>query len=236
MGFEICEQLGWRIPQHTVVPMASGSLLTKIHKAYKEFSQLGIVSDTKFKIHGTQATGCAPISHALKKGTDIVKPVPKPDTIVKSLAIGTPADGYYAIHSMRQTGGSAEDVTDDEVVEGIRMLAEYAGIFAETAGGVTVAGAKKLIQSGHLGADDAEFTERAKRIAQPIRTVLASFGLDEKQVAIAHRVFSATVRGLIEPGTPLGRADDDIALQATVTLFVTALESGNWPTVEKAHR
>lgn len=155
MGFEICEQLGWRIPQHTVVPMASGSLLTKIHKAYKEFSQLGIVSDTKFKIHGTQATGCAPISHALKKGTDIVKPVPKPNTIVKSLAIGTPADGYYAIHSMRQTGGSAEDVTDDEVVEGIRMLAEYAGIFAETAGGVTVAGAKKLIQSGHIGADDS---------------------------------------------------------------------------------
>lgn len=155
MGFEICEQLGWRIPQHTVVPMASGSLLTKIHKAYKEFSQLGIVSDSKFKIHGTQATGCAPISHALKKGTDIVKPVPKPDTIVKSLAIGTPADGYYAIHSMRQTGGSAEDVTDDEVVEGIRMLAEYAGIFAETAGGVTVAGAKKLIQSGHIGADDS---------------------------------------------------------------------------------
>jgi len=155
MRFEICEQLGWRIPQHTVVPMASGSLLTKIHKAYKEFSQLGIVSDTKFKIHGTQATGCAPISHALKKGTDIVKPVPKPDTIVKSLAIGTPADGYYAIHSMRQTEGSAEDVTDDEVVEGIRMLAEYAGIFAETAGGVTVAGAKKLIQSGHIGADDS---------------------------------------------------------------------------------
>jgi threonine synthase len=155
MGFEICEQLGWRIPQHTVVPMASGSLLTKIHKAYKEFSQLGIVSDSKFKIHGTQATGCAPISHALKKGTDIVKPVPKPDTIVKSLAIGTPADGYYAIHSMRQTGGSAEDVTDEEVVEGIRMLAEYAGIFAETAGGVTVAGAKKLIHSGHIGADDS---------------------------------------------------------------------------------
>lgn len=155
MGFEICEQLGWRIPQHTVVPMASGSLLTKIHKAYKEFSQLGIVGDSKFKIHGTQATGCAPISHALKKGTDIVKPVPKPDTIVKSLAIGTPADGYYAIHSMRQTGGSAEDVTDEEVVEGIRMLAEYAGIFAETAGGVTVAGAKKLIQSGHIGVDES---------------------------------------------------------------------------------
>jgi threonine synthase len=155
MGFEICEQLGWRIPQHTVIPMASGSLLTKIHKAYKEFAQLGLVENTPFSVHGTQATGCAPISHAIKRGTDIVKPVPKPETIVKSLAIGTPADGYYAIHSMKQTGGSAEDVSDEEVVEGIRMLAEYAGIFAETAGGVTVAGAKKLIASGQIGADDS---------------------------------------------------------------------------------
>ena len=155
MGFEICEQLGWRIPQHTIIPMASGSLLTKIHKSYKEFAQLGLVENTPFSVHGTQATGCAPISHAIKRGTDIVKPVSKPDTIVKSLAIGTPADGYYAIHSMKQTGGSAEDVSDEEVVEGIRMLAEYAGIFAETAGGVTVAGAKKLIASGHIGKDDS---------------------------------------------------------------------------------
>ena len=155
MGFEICEQLGWRIPQHTVVPMASGSLLTKIHKAYKEFSQLGIVSESSYKIHGAQATGCAPISHALKRGTDIVKPVPKPDTIAKSLAIGTPADGYYAIHSMRQTGGFCEDVSDEEIVDGIRMLAEYAGIFAETAGGVTVASAKKLIASGHIPANES---------------------------------------------------------------------------------
>ncbi|MEI6715361.1 MAG: threonine synthase [Verrucomicrobiota bacterium] len=155
MGFEICEQLGWRIPQHTVIPMASGSLLTKIHKAYKEFSQLGIVEETPFKVHGAQAAGCSPISAAIKKGTDIVKPVAKPDTIVKSLAIGTPADGYYAIHTMKQTGGTAEDVTDEEVVEGIRLLAEYAGIFAETAGGVTVACAKKLIANGNIGANDS---------------------------------------------------------------------------------
>jgi threonine synthase len=155
MGFEICEQLGWRIPQHTVVPMASGSLLTKIHKAYKEFAQLGIVEAAPFKIHGAQPTGCSPISAAIKKGTDIVKPVPKPETIVKSLAIGTPADGYYAIHTMKQTGGTAEDVTDEEVVEGIRLLAEYAGIFAETAGGVTVACAKKLIAQGHIRADES---------------------------------------------------------------------------------
>ncbi|MEK0447571.1 MAG: hypothetical protein RLZZ399_2892 [Verrucomicrobiota bacterium] len=155
MGFEICEQLGWRIPQHTVIPMASGSLLTKIHKAYKEFTELGLVESTPFKVHGAQASGCSPISAALKKGTDIVKPVAKPETIVKSLAIGTPADGYYAIHTMKQTGGTADDVTDEEVVEGIRMLAEYAGIFAETAGGVTVATAKKLIAAGHIGAGDS---------------------------------------------------------------------------------
>lgn len=150
MGFEIAEQLGWSLPRHTVVPMASGSLLTKIHKAYKEFIQTGILEEAPFSIHGAQAGGCSPISEAMKKGTDIVKPVPKPETIVKSLAIGTPADGYYAIRSMKETGGHAEDVTDEEVIAGIRMLAEYAGIFAETAGGVTVASAKKLIETGKI--------------------------------------------------------------------------------------
>ncbi len=153
MGFEICEQLGWRIPRHTVAPMASGSLLTKIHKAYNEFVKCGIVDEAEFSVYGAQATGCAPISHAMKRGTDMVKPVPKPDTIAKSLAIGTPADGYYAIHAMRQTGGFAEDVTDEEIVEGIKLLAEHEGIFAETAGGVTVACAKKLIESGKIPAD-----------------------------------------------------------------------------------
>jgi len=155
MGFEICEQLGWRIPRHTVAPMASGSLLTKIHKAYNEFTKLGIVDSAPFSVYGAQATGCAPISHAMKKGTDIVKPVPKPETIVKSLAIGTPADGYYAIHAMRETGGFAEDVTDDEVVEGIRLLAECEGIFAETAGGVTTACAKRLIDTGKIPRDES---------------------------------------------------------------------------------
>lgn len=154
MGFEIMEQLGWRIPRHTVAPMASGSLLTKIHKAYGEFVKCGIVDAAEFSVYGAQATGCAPISHAMKRGTDIVKPVPKPDTIAKSLAIGTPADGYYAIHAMRQTGGFAEDVTDEEVVEGIKLLAEHEGIFAETAGGVTVACAKKLIETGKIPRDE----------------------------------------------------------------------------------
>lgn len=150
MGFEMVEQLGWKLPRHTVVCMASGSLLTKIHKAYTEFERVGIIEAQPFTIHGAQAAGCSPISTAMKRGTDIVKPVPNPDTIVKSLAIGTPADGYYAIRTMRETGGSAEDCTDAEVVEGIKLLAETEGIFAETAGGVTVACARKLIESGKI--------------------------------------------------------------------------------------
>lgn len=155
MGFEIAEQLGWRLPRHTVVCMASGSLLTKIHKAYQEFIKTGILEEQSYTIHGAQAGGCSPISAAMKKGTDIVKPVPNPETIVKSLAIGTPADGYYAIHAMRETGGHAEDCTDEEVIEGIKLLAETEGIFAETAGGVTVACAKKLIASGKIPADES---------------------------------------------------------------------------------
>jgi threonine synthase len=155
MGFEIAEQLGWRLPRHTVIPMASGSLLTKIHKAYKEFIQLGLVDQAEFSVHGAQASGCGPIAEARKKGVDIIKPVPKPNTIAKSLAIGTPADGYYAIHSMQDTGGTAEDATDEEIVEGIKLLAEHEGIFAETAGGVTVACAKKLIESGAIPAGES---------------------------------------------------------------------------------
>ena len=150
MGFEIAEQLGWRLPRHTVVPMASGSLLTKIHQAYSEFIHTGILDEQPFSIHGAQASGCSPISEAMKKGIEIVKPVPSPQTIVKSLAIGTPADGYYAIRTMKETGGHAEDVSDEEVVSGIRLLADTAGIFAETAGGVTVACARKLIESGQI--------------------------------------------------------------------------------------
>jgi threonine synthase len=154
MGFEILEQLGWKIPQHTVVCMASGSLLTKIHKSYQEFTKLGLVAESKYRIHGAQATGCAPISSAQKAGMDFFKPV-RPNTIAKSLAIGTPADGFYALKVMKETGGVGEDVTDDEIREGIKLLAEYEGIFAETAGGVTVGVAKKLIASGKIPANDS---------------------------------------------------------------------------------
>ena len=154
MGFEIIEQLGWRVPQHTVVPMASGSLLTKVRKSYQEFVGLGLVPEADYHVHGAQATGCAPISTAQKAGLDFFKPV-KPNTIAKSLAIGTPADGFYALKVMKDTGGAADDVTDDEVREGIRWLAECEGIFAETAGGVTVGVAKKLIASGRIPANDS---------------------------------------------------------------------------------
>src|SRR6266436_2185425 len=154
MGFEIIEQLGWRIPQHTVVCMASGSLLTKIHKSYQEFIKLGLTDKLDYHIHGAQATGCSPISTAQKAGLDFFKPV-KPNTIAKSLAIGTPADGFYALRAMKETGGSAEDVTDDEIREGIRLLAECEGIFAETAGGVTVGVAQKLIACGKIPAKDS---------------------------------------------------------------------------------
>lgn len=154
MGYEIMEQLGWQVPKHTVVCMASGSLLTKIQKSYQEFTKLGLVDETEFHIHGAQATGCSPISTAQKAGLDFFKPV-KPNTIAKSLAIGTPADGFYALKVMKETGGSAEDVTDDEIRDAIRLLAECEGIFAETAGGVTVGVAKKLIASGKIPANDS---------------------------------------------------------------------------------
>ncbi|MBI3876930.1 MAG: threonine synthase [Verrucomicrobia bacterium] len=153
-GYEIVEQLGWRVPQHTVVPMASGSLLTKIHKSYQEFIKLGLAPDSRYHIHGAQATGCNPISAAQKAGLDFFKPV-KPNTIAKSLAIGTPADGFYSLKVMKETGGHADDVSDDEVREGIRLLAETEGIFAETAGGVTVGVAKKLIAAGKIPANDS---------------------------------------------------------------------------------
>jgi threonine synthase len=154
LGFEIVEQLGWRVPQHTVIPMASGSLLTKVQKSYQEFIKLGLAAETPYHVHGAQATGCAPISTAQKAGLDFFKPV-KPNTIAKSLAIGTPADGFYALKVMKETGGAADDVTDDEVRDGIRLLAECEGIFSETAGGVTVGVAKKLIASGRIPAKDS---------------------------------------------------------------------------------
>ena len=149
LGYEVVEQLGWRLPAQVVVPIASGSLLTKVDKAFREFITLGLVEETPYKVFGAQATGCSPVSQAFRAGLDVVKPV-RPNTIAKSLAIGNPADGPYAIDAVRRTGGSIGDVTDVELVEGIRLLAETEGIFGETAGGVTVATLRQLIAAGEL--------------------------------------------------------------------------------------
>ncbi|RJK97774.1 threonine synthase [Vallicoccus soli] len=149
LGYEVAEQLGWRLPEQLVVPIASGSQLTKIDKGFRELVHLGLVDDAPYKVFGAQATGCSPVAQAWKAGHDVVRPV-KPDTIAKSLAIGNPADGPYVLDVCRRTGGAVEDVTDAEVVEGIRLLARTEGIFAETAGGVTVATLRKLLASGQL--------------------------------------------------------------------------------------
>lgn len=153
LAYEMVEQLGWKIPDNVVSPMAGGSLIVKIDKAFKEFHKLGIVDENNAKIFGAQATGCSPITTAVKNEWEFFKPV-KPDTICKSLAIGNPADGFYAARVMRDTGGYGEDVTDEELVEGIKLLANTEGIFAETAGGVTVATTKKLIEQGRINKDE----------------------------------------------------------------------------------
>ncbi|HEV7625106.1 MAG TPA: threonine synthase [Streptomyces sp.] len=149
LAYEICEQLGWQLPDQLVVPIASGSQLTKIDKGLKELIALGLVEDKPYKIFGAQAEGCSPVSRAFKDGHDVVRPV-RPDTIAKSLAIGNPADGPYVLDIARRTGGAVEDVDDGQIVDAIKLLARTEGVFAETAGGVTVGVTKKLIEEGKL--------------------------------------------------------------------------------------
>ncbi|MBU4342423.1 MAG: threonine synthase [Candidatus Omnitrophica bacterium] len=153
-GYEIAEQLGWRTPKHIIVPCAGGSLITKIWKGLKEFKNLGLINKVDTKIYAAQATGCAPIVTAIKENSEIIKPI-KPNTIAKSLAIGNPADGMYAAATVKDSGGTAEDVTDDEIVEAIKLLAVTEGVFTETAGGVTLGVTKKLIEQGKIPKDEA---------------------------------------------------------------------------------
>ena len=153
VGFEIAEQLGWRLPDNVVVPMAGGSLITKIRKAFKELVTLGLVADKPVKFFGAQATGCSPISTAVKSGADGIEPQ-RPNTIARSLAIGNPADGPYAIRTIRDSGGWAEDVSDVEIVSAIQELAETEGVFTETAGGVTTAVTARLYAHGRIHPDE----------------------------------------------------------------------------------
>jgi len=149
LGYEIAEQLGWRLPDQIVIPVASGSQLTKVHKAFKELIALGLVEEKPYKIFGAQAEGCNPVATAYKAGVDAIRPV-KPDTIAKSLAIGNPADGIYVLDIARQTGGAVEEVSDSEIRDAIVLLARTEGIFTETAGGTTVGVLKKLVETGQL--------------------------------------------------------------------------------------
>src|SRR3954466_587717 len=153
LGFEICEQLGWSIPDRIVAPVASGSLFTKIARGVEEWREVGLVEGETPTMNGAQALGCSPVAHAFEQGWDVCKPQ-KPDTIAKSLAIGNPADGPYAVDLARKTGGAVDSVTDEEIVAGIRLLAETTGIFTETAGGVTTAVLRKLAERGDIGPDE----------------------------------------------------------------------------------
>jgi threonine synthase len=152
-GYEIAEQLGWTLPDNVVVPMAGGSLITKIAKAFRELVALGWVEAKPVRFFGAQATGCSPISDGVKRNLSRFEPQ-KPKTIARSLAIGNPADGPYAIKQIRESGGWAEDISDPEIVNAIKLLAETEGIFAETAGGVTTGVAKKLVDQGRIAANE----------------------------------------------------------------------------------
>ena len=154
LAFEVAEQLGWCAPDHVVVPVASGSLLTKIEKGFRELHSVGLLDDEpRVRVSGAQALGCAPVATAWLDEADTIRPV-KPNTIAKSLAIGNPADGYFALDTVRRTGGGFAAVSDDEVVEGMRLLARTEGIFAETAGGVTVATLRRLAADGVVTPDE----------------------------------------------------------------------------------
>jgi len=174
-GFEIAEQLGWRFPRHVVVPTAGGTILPKVAKAFAELEMVGLVSGPQPKIYSAQASGCAPVVTALHRGTDVIEPV-KPRTIAKSIAIGNPADGYYVLQAVRESGGWAEAVTDAEIVAGIELLARTEGIFTEPAGGTTVGVTKKLIELGRIPRDESiviSITGNGYKTLEAVRAGLA---------------------------------------------------------------
>jgi threonine synthase len=174
-AYEIMEQFKWKAPMHIIVPMAGGSLITKIWKALNEFKKLGLIPSMRTKVHGAQADGCSPIVTAVKEETDLIKPV-KPNTIAKSLAIGNPADGFYAMKTIRESNGYAESVNDDEIIEAMKLLAETEGIFTETAGGVTVGVAKKLIEQGRIPKDESIVISITGQGSQTHQAILGRVG------------------------------------------------------------
>jgi threonine synthase len=152
-GYEIAEQLGWKCPDNVIVPVAGSSLITKIWKAFHEFEMLGLVDKVQTKVFAAQATGCSPVTTAIKSGSENIIPV-KPNTIAKSIAIGNPADGYYGIKTANTSGGYGEDISDEEIISAMKLLGETEGVFTETAGGVTVGVTKKLVEQGRIKPDE----------------------------------------------------------------------------------
>src|SRR5450631_1647044 len=202
VGYEIAEQLGWQLPDNIVVPMAGGSLITKIKKAFGELIQLGLVEPKEVKIFGAQATGCSPISTAVKGGNADIEPQ-KPSTIARSLAIGNPADGHYAIKTITKSGGWAEDVSDAEVVESMQILAEAEGVFTETAGGVTVGCARKLYRQGRIKPDE---TTVLCITGNGLKTTDALAGQYEAEAPIAPKLaeFEAYLGRTLQIAEPVG--------------------------------
>lgn len=196
LGFEVAEQLGWRAPDHVIVPIASGSLLVKIHKAFVELQKTGVLEEVPTKVHGAQAEGCAPVAVAFAAGTEEVHPV-RPNTIAKSLAIGNPADGRYAVRVARTTGGSISAVNDDAIREGIRLLAETEGIFTETAGGVTIGVLRALAAAGRFHPDDvvvAYITGMGLKTSEAVASSLR----DPIRIEPTLRAFERNVLQLVE--------------------------------------
>jgi len=200
-GYEIAEQLGWKVPAHVVVPMAGGSLITKIGKSFKELEKLGFVEPRKTKIHGAQAEGCAPIASMVIEGRENMKPVKEPKTIAKSLAIGNPADAFYARATMLDSGGFAGMPNDDEIIAGIRLLAETEGVFTETAGGVTVGAARHLIAQGKIGPEDGPvvlcITGQGMKTQDPLVEVLPKPELIGPRLSDFDGLLGGLLKGLV---------------------------------------
>jgi threonine synthase len=203
-GFEIAEQLGWKLPDNVVVPMAGGSLITKIAKAFRELVTLGWVEEKPVKFFGAQATGCSPISTAVKRGLARFEPQ-KPDTIARSLAIGNPADGPFAIQQIRESGGWADDTSDREVVEAIELLAESEGIFAETAGGVTTGVAQKLVREGRIRADETTIVSITGNGLKTTDAISAEYPATEA-IAPKLEAFEAYLDSQMAAGAAVGQA------------------------------
>lgn len=198
-GYEIAEQLGWKLPQHIIVPVAGGTILPRVYRAFREFVTLGLVDDNQPKFYAAQAAGCSPIVTAIKQGSEVFRPV-KPNTIAKSIAIGNPADGYEVMDVIRKTGGWGEEATDEEIIDAIRLLAETEGIFTETAGGTTMAVAKKLIEQGRIPRDESiviSITGNGMKTQEAVAPSLAVPVQIQPNLASFEEIFERTLAGVV---------------------------------------